>query len=51
MDYVQGQLCPIAMDPVRECSPYGIYSLARIRRNNGHQGGCFEEETLQMIVK
>jgi anaerobic magnesium-protoporphyrin IX monomethyl ester cyclase len=37
MDYVQGQLRPIAMDALCECPPYGIYSLARNLRNNGHQ--------------
>lgn len=37
MDYVQGTLVPIAMDAVRECPPYGIYSLARTLRQAGHQ--------------
>ncbi len=37
MDYVQGTLCPIAMDAARECPPYGIYSLARTLRRAGHQ--------------
>jgi radical SAM superfamily enzyme YgiQ (UPF0313 family) len=37
MDYVQGTLSPIAMDAVRECPPYGIYSLACTLRRAGHQ--------------
>jgi radical SAM superfamily enzyme YgiQ (UPF0313 family) len=37
MDYVQGALSPIAMDALRECPPYGIYSLARTLRHAGHQ--------------
>ena len=37
MDYMQGQLRPIAMDAVRESPPYGIYSLACILRNSDHQ--------------
>jgi anaerobic magnesium-protoporphyrin IX monomethyl ester cyclase len=37
MDYVEGQLCPIAMDATCECPPYGIYSLARILKDNGHE--------------
>ena len=37
MDYVEGQLSPIAMDATCECPPYGIYSLARILKNNGYE--------------
>jgi anaerobic magnesium-protoporphyrin IX monomethyl ester cyclase len=37
MDYVEGQLCPIAMDATCECPPYGIYSLAHILTNNGYE--------------
>jgi anaerobic magnesium-protoporphyrin IX monomethyl ester cyclase len=37
MDYVEGQLCPIAMDATCECPPYGIYSLAHILRNNSYE--------------
>jgi anaerobic magnesium-protoporphyrin IX monomethyl ester cyclase len=36
MDYVQGQLHPIAMDATCECPPYGIYSLASSLKNNGY---------------
>lgn len=37
MDFREGSLCPIAMDAVRECPPYGIYTLASILRGAGHQ--------------
>lgn len=37
MDYVEGKLCPISMDATCECPPYGIYSLARILRDNGYE--------------
>jgi radical SAM superfamily enzyme YgiQ (UPF0313 family) len=37
MDYRDGQLRSIAMDAVRECPPYGIYSLASILSGIGHQ--------------
>ncbi|HWH70555.1 MAG TPA: hypothetical protein VNT26_14300, partial [Candidatus Sulfotelmatobacter sp.] len=37
MDYRDGVLCPIAMDAVRECPPYGIYYLAGILRGEGHE--------------
>ena len=30
MDYIDGQLKPIAMDAARECPPYGIYLLSSI---------------------
>lgn len=37
MDYRGGELRSIAMDAVRECPPYGIYSLASILRKAGHE--------------
>jgi len=37
MDYVEGQLCPIAMDATCECPPYGVYTLASVLRNNQHE--------------
>lgn len=37
MDYHGGTLTPIAMDAVRSCPPYGIYLLATILRNHGHE--------------
>lgn len=37
MDFREGRLCSIAMDAVRECPPYGIYTLASILREAGHQ--------------
>lgn len=36
LDYVGGNLEPIAMDKGRECPPYGAYLLATILRNLGH---------------
>ncbi|MGE5341051.1 MAG: B12-binding domain-containing radical SAM protein [Candidatus Omnitrophota bacterium] len=36
MDYNNGVLIPIAMDAHRECPPYGIYLLASILRQAGH---------------
>lgn len=37
MDYVGPKLRPIAQDATHNCPPYGLYLLASILRNNGHQ--------------
>ena len=37
MDYVNGQLAPIAMDAVRACPPYGVFLLAQILQQDGHE--------------
>ena len=37
MDHIDGLLLPIAMDAVRACPPYGVYLLARILQQDGHQ--------------
>lgn len=37
MDYREGALTPIAMDALRECPPYGIYCLASVLRQAGHE--------------
>lgn len=37
MDYEQGLLRPISMDAVRTCPPYGVYLLATVLRQEGHQ--------------
>jgi anaerobic magnesium-protoporphyrin IX monomethyl ester cyclase len=37
MDRVDGALRPIAMDAARECPPYGIYLLATVLRQAGHE--------------
>ncbi len=36
MDIHEGRLTPISMDAVRTCPPYGIYLLAAILRQHGH---------------
>lgn len=37
MDYVGGRLMPIAMDKIRSCPPYGVYMLAEVLRQEGHE--------------
>lgn len=37
MDYVNGVLTPIAMDAVRACPPYGVFLLAKILQQDGHE--------------
>jgi len=37
MDYQDGTLTPIAMDAVKTCPPYGIYLLATLLRQRGHE--------------
>lgn len=37
MDYVNGLLVPIAMDAVRACPPYGVFLLARVLQEEGHE--------------
>lgn len=37
MDYQNGILMPISMDSVRTCPPYGIYLLATVLAQYGHQ--------------
>jgi anaerobic magnesium-protoporphyrin IX monomethyl ester cyclase len=35
-DYVNGILAPISMDATKTCPPYGIYLLATLLRDSGH---------------
>lgn len=37
MDYHNGRLSPISMDAIKACPPYGIYLLATILRQHGHE--------------
>ncbi len=37
LDYVGSTLQPVAMDRSRECPPYGVYLLAAILRQKGHE--------------
>lgn len=37
LDYIGGTLEPVAMDRARECPPYGVYLLATILRERGHE--------------
>jgi anaerobic magnesium-protoporphyrin IX monomethyl ester cyclase len=37
MDYVNGVLSPIAMDAVRACPPYGVFLLAKVLQEEGHE--------------
>ncbi len=37
LDYIGGGLEPVAMDRGRECPPYGVYLLATILRQMGHE--------------
>jgi anaerobic magnesium-protoporphyrin IX monomethyl ester cyclase len=37
LDYIGGSLQPVAMDRGRECPPYGVYLLATILRQLGHE--------------
>lgn len=37
MDYVNGVLAPIAMDAVRACPPYGVFLLAQVLQQDGHE--------------
>jgi anaerobic magnesium-protoporphyrin IX monomethyl ester cyclase len=37
LDYIGGGLEPVAMDRGRECPPYGVYLLATILRQIGHE--------------
>lgn len=37
MDYVDGVLSPIAMDAVRACPPYGVFLLAQVLQQDGHE--------------
>ena len=37
MDYHDGGLAPISMDATKACPPYGIYLLATILRQHGHE--------------
>jgi len=36
MDYINGVLTPIAMDAVRACPPYGVFLLAKVLQQEGH---------------
>ncbi len=36
MDFQDGRLMPISMDAVRTCPPYGVYLLAAVLRQQGH---------------
>jgi anaerobic magnesium-protoporphyrin IX monomethyl ester cyclase len=36
MDYIHGVLTPIAMDAVRACPPYGVFLLAKVLEEEGH---------------
>lgn len=37
MDYFDGRLQPAEMDAIRECPPYGLYMLASVLKESGHE--------------
>jgi anaerobic magnesium-protoporphyrin IX monomethyl ester cyclase len=37
LDWVDGELRPVEMDAYRVCPPYGIYLLASVARDRGHE--------------
>ncbi|MFH1464259.1 MAG: radical SAM protein [Pseudomonadota bacterium] len=37
MDLLDGRMVPISMDAVRSCPPYGIYHLATVLKQAGHE--------------